>query len=82
MYGLSGNDYLVGYGGDDVMEGGVDNDTLYSGMGSDTLAAGDGVDIFAAATSYATLTNSAYTYWDVPLQAYLTSAISGFESPR
>jgi VCBS repeat-containing protein len=38
IYGLGGNDFLVGGAGSDVLNGGADADTLYGGDGADVFA--------------------------------------------
>ena len=46
MYGLGGNDRIVGGNGDDTLVGGAGNDVLIGGNGSDTLTGGSGADKF------------------------------------
>ncbi len=78
--GMGGNDYLVGNGGQDAIDGGANDDWLGGGVGADTLTAGEGSDTFFASAFYAFLSDSSFVNWDIPLAAYVTSILSGFES--
>jgi Ca2+-binding RTX toxin-like protein len=78
--GMGGNDYLVGNAGQDVIDGGADDDWLGSGMGADSLTGGDGSDTFFASAFYAFLSDTSFVNWEIPLAAYVTSILSGFES--
>lgn len=44
MYGLDGNDELIGSGGDDILDGGLGNDKLFGNAGDDTFIASPGFD--------------------------------------
>jgi Ca2+-binding RTX toxin-like protein len=44
IYGMGGDDYLVGGALDDLIDGGAGNDTLNGGAGADTLIGGTGND--------------------------------------
>jgi Ca2+-binding RTX toxin-like protein len=45
LYGMRGNDVLVGGAGNDTLVGGAGNDTLKGGAGNDLLIGGKGKDI-------------------------------------
>lgn len=45
MWGMDGNDMLVGGSGNDRLFGGFGNDTLIGGLGSDLLLGGEGLDL-------------------------------------
>ena len=66
LFGLEGNDQLIGAGKSDIIDGGDGDDILYGGGGADELIGGKGADIFLISkadylTSKATTTITDFT---------------------
>ncbi len=80
LYGMGGADYLSGGPGVDLLDGGAGDDRIVVGEGADNADGGSGFDTIIASSFYAFLTNASFRYCDIPLAAYVTAAITGFET--
>ncbi len=56
IYGLGGNDSVVGTNGNDTIDGGDNNDTLEGGSGNDSIVGGAGDDVLQGGAGLDTLT--------------------------